>query len=224
MNSVKLAFAVALLSVLTLTGADCAFVATSGTDRDSSDSEDQRGGGLKVVIGSGRFVDSPVQGLNYTSGSVAGITGANGEFRYEQGQPVHFSVGDIELGTGVIGKAIISPIDLVESGSLDSPAVINIARLLQSLDSIQGDDRITIPVELRRALAPASSPTDASSADFLDFSDSDSFNNAASQLVATLTAGYPFTAVLVDAQTAIAHLRESLSRLAQETPAGSGSP
>lgn len=219
----KLAFVVALLSMLTLTGADCAFVATSGTDRDSSEAEDQRGGGLRVVIGSGRFVDSPVQGVAYQSGSLAGITGTNGEFSYEQGQPVQFSIGDIELGVAVSGKAIISPIDLVENGSLDSPAVINIARLLQSLDSIQGDERITIPVELRRTPSPAGS-TESSSADFLDFADNDSFNNTASQLVATLTANYPFTAILVDAQTAVAHLRETLSRLTQQTPAGPGFP
>jgi hypothetical protein len=42
----------------------------------------------------------------------------------------------------------------------------------------------------------------AAAIDYLDFSDDDSFASSASQLVAVLTGDYPFTGVLVDAETA----------------------
>jgi len=41
--------------------------------------------------------------------------------------------------------------------------------------------------------------------------DETAFVNSASQLVATLTADYPFTAVLIDAESARRHLLESLA-------------
>jgi hypothetical protein len=46
--------------------------------------------------------------------------------------------------------------------------------------------------------------------EFLDFSDAAAFVNAASQLVAVLTRDYPFTTVLVDADTARAHMIRSI--------------
>ena len=68
----------------------------------------------------------------YRSGSLSGLSGPEGEFEYEQGGTVQFFIGDITLGQAVPGKALITPLDLVPGGSLDTPAVINIARLLQS--------------------------------------------------------------------------------------------
>jgi len=104
----------------------------------------------------------------------------------------------------------MTPLDLVPGGTLDTPAVINIARLLQSLDSVPGDKRITIPPLLRTAAAVDNEPV-AYAIRSLDFSDDEAFVNAASQLVATLTAAYGLTAVLVDAESARQHLLESLA-------------
>ena len=121
-----------------------------------------------------------------------------------------FFIGDIALGQAVAGKAVITPLDLVPQGSLDSPAVINIARLLQSLDAVPGDTRITIPAAVRAA-AVRTGETVSSAIRFLDFADDAAFANSAAQLVATLTAAYPFTAVLVDADSARMHLRAALA-------------
>lgn len=200
---------VALLAVLSLTGGKCFFVAKSGGGSSDMNKDDESG--LVVVFGDGQFVDGPVAGLRYVSGSVAGVTGASGEFQYELDGSVRFFIGDIPLGHPARGKVIMTPLDLVPGGTVDTPAVINIARLLQSLDAVPGDDAITLPEHLRTA-AVLSNEAITASIEFMDYSDETTFVNAASQLVAVLTAGYPFTAVLVDADRARLHLIESLAR------------
>ena len=207
--SAKTLVLIILVTALSLTGSKCFFVASSGGG--SSDRSQDEESGLLVIIGDGQFVDGPVAGLRYISGSVAGITGANGEFQFEVGAPVRFYIGDIHLGTASRGKSIITPLDLVADGSVDTPAVLNIARLLQSLDAVPGDDAITLPEQLR-TVAVVSNEGVSASIEFLDFADETAFVNAASQLVAVLTAGYPFAAVLVDADSARTHLVEALAR------------
>lgn len=216
----KLTLVFALSALFSLTGTDCFFYARSGGS--ASVPDDQRGGGLLVIVRDGRFVDAPVEGLGYRSGSVSGITGADGGFRYQEGQTVAFFIGDIALGVPTAGKALITPLDLVPQGTLDTPAVINIARLLQSLDALPGDARITIPARVRAAAVDANPGVNAA-LPFLAFSDETRFVNAAAQLVATLTADYAFTGVLVDAREARAHLQRSLAAAGVEA-AGSASP
>lgn len=213
MRAIFLRIGIAVFMLLSLAGANCAFVASSGSHSRTED-PDQSDGGLIVVINDGRLVDGPVQGVHYESGSLSGVTGRDGEFQYEEGNTIRFSIGEIMLGEAVQAKDFMTPLDLVPGGSLDSPAVINIARLLQSLDSVRGDSRITIPFELRAA-AVGNNEALAYAIQFLDYSDEEAFVNVASQLVATLTANYGFTAVLVDAESAREHLMESV--------AGSGS-
>jgi hypothetical protein len=203
----------ALLAMPLLGGSQCAFFASSGGG--SSDPKDkQNSAGLVIVVGNGTLVDAPVAGVRYESGSLAGITGGNGEFRYEVGNTVRFFIGDISLGEPVTGKAVITPLDLVPGGTVDTPAVINIARLLQSLDSEPGDEVITIPPEVRTA-AVRSNAALSSAIEFLDFSDEPAFVNAATQLVAVLAGDYPFTAALVDADQARTHMDRSLRQLGQ---------
>jgi len=192
-----------------LGGGQCTFIFSSGGASDKDDKDKKANGGVVVVVGDGSLIDAPVAGVHYESGSLAGITGGNGEFRYEVGKTVRFFIGDIALGRAVTGKAVITPLDLVADGTLDTPAVINIARLLQSLDSNPDDAVITIPAAVRAA-AVRSNGSLAAAIEFLDFADESAFLNAASQLVAVLTDGYPFTAVLVDADQAHAHLVRSL--------------
>jgi len=206
----KLSILIAVIASLTLTGAECAFVAKSGTS--TKDPEDENRSTLVIVIGDGQLIDGPVQGVSYVSGSLSGITGSGGEFQYEVDNSIRFFIGDIALGEATPGKAIITPLDLVPGGTLETPAVINIARLLQSLDSVPGDGRISVPGNLRSA-AVQSNENVAASIRFLDFADETAFVNAASQLIATLTASYPFTAVLVEPDSAREHLSQSIKRL-----------
>ena len=211
MSIKHLSILIALVATATLTGAQCTFVAKSGSGS-HKDSEEENRSKLVVIISDGRLIDAPVQGVRYVSGSVSGITGSDGEFQDEVDNSIAFFIGDIALGQATRGKAIITPLDLVPGGTLETPAVINIARLLQSLDSLPGDDRISIPGKLRAA-AVHSNQNVAASIRFLDFADDTAFTNTASQLVATLTASYPFTAMLVDAESARQHLSQSLEQL-----------
>jgi hypothetical protein len=202
---ILLIFAIFLL----LSGADCAFVASSGGVTPGP--EEEQSSNLVVIVRDGQLVDGPVEGVQFESGSVSGATGPNGEFRFEDGKEVRFFIGDIALGQSVPAKPLMSPIDLVPGGDLSNPEVINIARLLQSLDAIPGDERITIPGSVR-SIANASHPEIGSILELLDLSDTDAFANSGSQLVATLTGHYTFTAMLVDAATARRHMQASLQK------------
>jgi len=86
-------------------------------------------------IAEGVFLDSTVEGLGYRSGDITGVTDVEGTFRYEVGQPISFFLGGIQLGT-VTAKARMTPIDLIaEAINASHPAVINLLRFLQTIDS-----------------------------------------------------------------------------------------
>jgi hypothetical protein len=208
MPSRRLILLLAFLAIPLLGGSQCAFFYSSGgNDKD----EEDKNAGLVVIVGDGTLVDAPVAGVRYESGALAGITGDSGEFRYEVGNTVRFFIGEIALGEPVMGKAVITPLDLVANGAADTPAVINIARLLQSLDSDPYDEVITIPAAVRMA-AVRSNGALSPAIEFLDFSDEATFVNTASQLVAVLTSDYPFTAVLVDADQARSRMLGSFEK------------
>ena len=187
---------VVLIAVPFLAGSQCAVFFSSGGGSDDRDKDDE-----VIVVASGTFGTTPVAGIDYVSGSVSGVTGSDGGFEYEQGQPVQFSIGDIALGRAVAGKALITPAELVATGAMDTTAAINIERLLASLDAEPGDAAITVAPSAR-AKAVKSDSGVAAAIEYLDFADEDAFVNAASQLVTVLTADYGFTGMLVDAGTA----------------------
>ena len=83
---------------------------------------------------SGVFVDSPVSNINYQTKTLKGVTDSNGVFQYMEGETVTFSIGEIEVGRSE-GQEQISPLDLVGTEDSENIEVINIARLLQSLDA-----------------------------------------------------------------------------------------
>ena len=95
------------------------------------------GGGSKgfeaPTITNGVFKDSNVSGLSSVSGDTKSITDQAGAFRFEEGGKVSFSIGNVSLGEGT-GKAVMTPIDLVENGSLSSSEALNIVRFLIMLD------------------------------------------------------------------------------------------
>ncbi len=62
-------------------------------------------------VRTGVFVDGPVIGLRYETLTRSGLTTAGGEFEYDEGETVTFSVGGVVLGT-TKGAKRISPFDL----------------------------------------------------------------------------------------------------------------
>jgi hypothetical protein len=143
------------------------------------------------VIEMGVFIDSPVEGLTYQSGSnPEGTTDANGMFDYTVGETLSFSVGGVQLGTLPDGQPVVTPYDF-------GAAAENIARLLQTLDA---DANHLNGIDLTAASTALSDTTLDASA-FV--SDATTFETTIQPVLDTaLGVG----ATLIDAATAIANL------------------
>jgi hypothetical protein len=176
-------------------GSQCAFIFSSGGG--SSDEEKKDDKEEAVIVKSGSFGGPVTAGLGYESGTLAGVTGGDGEFRYQDGTSIRFFIGDIQLGSAVKGNSIITPQDLVPDEKHTTTAATNITRLLLSLDSNPADKTVNLPGSVGAA-AVRSNASVAAAIEYLDFADDGAFTNSASQLVAVLTQDYPYTATLVD--------------------------
>ena len=104
----------------------------------------------------GVFLDAPVRGLRVErSSGASGSTGALGEFAYTSGESVTFYLGNLKLGT-VTAKAEITPLDLFNTSDSNNRKVVNLLRLLQSLDS---NDNLSDGIQLSEATLQAANPS-----------------------------------------------------------------
>ncbi len=86
------------------------------------------------VVLEGVFLDTVVQGLSYTASSgESGVTNVNGEFAYQSNASVSFSLGNIRFAD-LTAKQVITPMDLIGKSNIYDPEMVNLLRLLQSLD------------------------------------------------------------------------------------------
>ncbi|MCU7810682.1 MAG: hypothetical protein KZQ77_05530 [Candidatus Thiodiazotropha sp. (ex Notomyrtea botanica)] len=92
------------------------------------------GGTAAPTTATGVLKDTNVSGVTFASGAQSGITGTDGSFTYEVGQPVGFNLGGVTLGSAT-GKSVVTPIDLVTGGSSTSTEVLNLVRFLLMLDT-----------------------------------------------------------------------------------------
>jgi len=100
----------------------------------------------------GHFIDSPVQGLRYSTPGYSGTTGTSGEFSYIPGNEVTFYVGELVLGRG-LGQEVVFPSDLTVAAQYPFDAGLNIARFLQSIDNDGNPDNgISITADLAAEL------------------------------------------------------------------------
>ena len=99
----------------------------------------------------GKFVDDPVQGLNYSClpSGITGVTNSDGEYTCNSGDRVSFSLGNISLGTHDVQTGALIPYDFFPN---NHDAAVNMARLLQSVDSNPSDDVITLRDDLVNAI------------------------------------------------------------------------
>ncbi len=81
----------------------------------------------------GTFVDSAVAGLKFETATQMGTTDARGYFSYVAGEDVTFSIGGITF-PAVPAKETLSPLDIFGTTETSDVRVINMARLLQTLD------------------------------------------------------------------------------------------
>jgi hypothetical protein len=99
-------------------------------------------------VESGHFVDANVNGLYFETPTQTGITGDGGQFWFIPDERIDFYVGSLYLGDAEAKRAV-GPDDLFDTDMYDD-RVINVARLLQSLDGdgnpAQGSINISPPI------------------------------------------------------------------------------
>lgn len=178
-----------------------ALTACGGSSGGDSSNNDNAAG--SADLNTGVFLDSPVGNIAYSTESQSNQrTNADGEFKYLEGETITFYIGDLALPPIPVG-ALVTPLDMT-NGGVNDPVVINVARLLQSLDS-DGDpsNGITL-IEAAHENAAGLE---------VDFA-SDSFDADVANLVANGTEGV--TTTLISAGDAIDHLTDTISRQANE--------
>ncbi len=123
---------------------------TSGSNNGGNNGSTNNGGTSSAKTVAGNFRDTNVIGLKYQSGAIHGLTGENGSYQCEEGNTVTFSVGSVVLGT-VACSSLTTPVDLVQNGTVNSTAVLNITRFLLALDEDNDpSNEITISEETRQ--------------------------------------------------------------------------
>ncbi|WP_419812867.1 hypothetical protein [Bacterioplanoides sp.] len=81
----------------------------------------------------GAFVDSAVINIGYRTDSLQGVTDSKGQFQYLEGESITFFIGDLEFPT-VPASETVTPLNLADTDDVSAPEVINMLRLLQTLD------------------------------------------------------------------------------------------
>ncbi len=160
------------------------------------------GGSSGTTTKTGYFIDSAVEGLEYTSGSMTGITGADGSFKYEEGKPVTFKIGNMVLGSLTVTNSRVFPVDLVSGATNERHQNVSLmAQILQSLDSDGvASNGITINETTRRSITQSIAIATA---------DPSQTRTVISQLLASSTTG-TFRTTLVDQTAAEGHLESNL--------------
>ena len=107
---------------------------------------------IHVLTGVFKTTTGVVEGLDYRCGNQSGRTNANGEFKYEDGKKIKFSIAELDFGT-TNADAVITPANLVPATSFNHPRPRNIVRLLSVFDSDGNNaNGITIDKAVREAL------------------------------------------------------------------------
>ena len=157
----------------------------------------------------GHFIDSPVAGLGVKTPTYEGLTAEDAAFDYFPGEEVEISLGSIVLGRTVADHRI-SPVDLFDQSDTEDVRVINMARLLQSLDEdgqAKGGIVITEPVVglVEDAMAYFG-------IEELDFENSIEIETVIDRVVKqSVTLDPPVPLVMVSAEDAKEHLEDTLN-------------
>lgn len=98
---------------------------------------------VNTLPNTGTFLDSAVEGLEYSTDTLSGTTNANGEFEYNDGEIVRFSLHGQKI-IEAKGYSILTPLD--NSLAAHDDYVLNVITLLQTLDS-DGDPTNGIKID-----------------------------------------------------------------------------
>ncbi|MCK4442152.1 MAG: hypothetical protein KAU90_09085, partial [Sulfurovaceae bacterium] len=117
------------------------------------------------IDNTGFIIDSAIEGIKYISGAFSGYTDKDGLFKYDKDAGVTFYIGDessgISLGTANVKtdpynsqRRIITLFDLAGTQDENSRKVINMGKLLQSLDVDKDvSNGITIDEKTKESIA-----------------------------------------------------------------------
>ena len=118
----------------------------------------------EVSTYTGQFFDSAVAGLNYKTASQSGQTNQLGEFQFQDKESIIFSIGGIALPS-TVASVYLTPLDIYQTRDTNQIEVINLLRLLQSLDA-DGDASNGIEIEESVHQSAANLTIDFSASDF----------------------------------------------------------
>lgn len=150
----------------------------------------------------GVFVDAAVENIRFETATQSGRTNADGEFLYVAGEQVTFALGELEFPPTAAAE-LITPIDILGASSVSDDAVVNMVRLMMSLD-VDGDAANGIQLSDAAAdVATANIDFFVSTADFAaNAAVTSLIQNAGQQLAVTQ---------LVSVDAALAHFEASLA-------------
>jgi hypothetical protein len=174
----------------------CAGLVACGGGSSSSSPNDNENDSNNTQTGV--FLDSPVANIGYRTETLEGVTNSLGEYDYVDGETVTFFIGDLELPP-VTAAETVTPLGLARSDDTSNPTVVNIIRLLQTLDEDGNPDNgITITETAKSA---------ATQVDFeLSITDFES-SSAVTNLVANSGSS---NVELISQNDAIAHFENTL--------------
>lgn len=175
----------------------------------------------------GRFIDAAVDGLQVRQDGEITLTAADGSFNYLPNEPLNFLLGDILVGRSV-GADVITPVQLVPGATgedlfADPPAVLNIVRVMLTLDvNADPSDGIQVSQQARDAGLGRSLNFAQTFANFgndaavLTYIDAATSDQTAARLAARSARS------LVSAEDAASHFRATLDALADDDGNGGG--
>lgn len=152
-----------------------------------------------VTVFTGMFLDSAVTGLKFKTDTEQGQTTDSGEFSYQTNESVIFSIGDISF-PAVAGAPYLTPLDIFNTQNINETAVVNMLRLLQSLDT-DGD--------ASNGISLSTTVHEQATGLVVDFSSAD-FDNQVANLVA-MSGGV--NQQLLSAEMAVYHFQQTLTDL-----------
>lgn len=161
-----------------------AFAMSSGCGGGSSgDSADVSPAPVAVapVTYTGVIIDSPIDNIHYRASSGhEGNTDNCGEFIFEEGDSVTFSIGDLVFDP-IPARAGLTPLELFDAHDIHDRRVVNFARLVQTLDD---DGDISVCINITKEGVEAVSNAGFTPEDF-DMSEEDFTNSVKVQTLLT---------------------------------------
>lgn len=146
----------------------------------------------------GVFLDSPISNIGYRTETKEGVTNPQGEYEYVSGETVIFFIGDLEFPPAT-AASVVTPLNIANTQDTSDPVVVNMIRLLQTLDKNGNpDDGIEIAEQAKQ------------NATQVDFDLSVSAFEASSVLINLVANSGSSNVTLVSSNDAISHFEEQL--------------